>query len=170
MIPAIMKVGELYDEKRYFLPQLIASAETMEKGFTVLEPALKASGDDRKKGILVFATVQGDIHDIGKNIVVLMLRNFGFEVIDLGKDVPADEIVKAAEEHNADLVGLSALMTTTMIRMPEVVELLKKRGLKCRVIAGGAVVTREWAGSIGAEYASDGVEAVNKAIKLCLSE
>jgi 5-methyltetrahydrofolate--homocysteine methyltransferase len=170
MIPAIMKVGLLYDEKKYFLPQLIASAETMEKGFNILEPALKAAGDNKKKGTLVFATVQGDIHDIGKNIVVLMLRNYGFEVIDLGKDISAEKIVEAASDYNADIIGLSALMTTTMIRMPEVVELVRIKGLKCRIITGGAVVTREWAESIGAEYASDGVEAVNRAIKLCLSE
>ena len=163
MIPAIMQVGDLYDQKKYFLPQLIASAETMEKGFSVFEPVLKASGEAKKKGTLIFATVQGDIHDIGKNIVVLMLRNFGFEVIDLGKDVPAEEIVAAAEQHDADLIGLSALMTTTMIRMPEVIALVEEKGLKCRIIAGGAVVTRDWADSIGAEYAADGVEAVNKA-------
>ncbi|MBI9106492.1 MAG: homocysteine S-methyltransferase family protein [Spirochaetales bacterium] len=169
MIPAIMTVGKYYDEKKYFLPQLIASAETMEKGFTVLEPALKAGGDHRSKGSIVFATVQGDIHDIGKNIVVLMLRNFGFEVIDLGKDVSAEKIVEAAEESNADLIGLSALMTTTMIRMPEVIELVKKKGLRCRVMVGGAVVTREWANSIGAEYSADGVEAVHKAGELCAS-
>ena len=167
MIPAIMKVGGLYDEKKYFLPQLIASAETMEKGFTVLEPALKAGGERKKKGTLVFATVQGDIHDIGKNIVVLMLRNYGFDVVDLGKDVSAENIVNAAQEHDADIIGLSALMTTTMIRMPEVVELVMKKGLSCKVITGGAVVTREWAESIGADYASDGVEAVKKAIGIC---
>ncbi len=169
MIPAIMKVGEFYDSKKYFLPQLIASAETMQKGFTVIEPALKAAGDDRKKGTIVFATVKGDIHDIGKNIVVLMLRNYGFNVIDLGKDVSSEAVVEAAEKHNADLIGLSALMTTTMIRMPEVVELVRKKGLRCRVIAGGAVVTREWSESIGAEYASDGVAAVNRAAELCRS-
>ncbi|HAK44811.1 MAG TPA: 5-methyltetrahydrofolate--homocysteine methyltransferase, partial [Spirochaeta sp.] len=170
MIPAIMKVGEFYDQKKYFLPQLIASAETMERGFTVLEPALKAAGDDKKKGTLVFATVQGDIHDIGKNIVVLMLRNYGFEVIDLGKDVKADAIVDSAEKHDADVIGLSALMTTTMIRMPDVVELVKEKGLSCKIIVGGAVVTRDWAESLGAEYATDGVAAVNKVSELCLSE
>lgn len=170
MIPAIMTVGQYYDEKRYFLPQLIASAETMEKGFAVLEPALKAGGDHSKKGTIVFATVKGDIHDIGKNIVVLMLRNFGFEVIDLGKDVPAEVIIAAAREHNADIIGLSALMTTTMVRMPEVIAMVKEEGLRCRVMVGGAVVTREWAESIGANYSSDGVQAVNKANELCASD
>jgi len=170
MIPAIMTVGQYYDQKRYFLPQLIASAETMEIGFTVLEPALKAGGDHKKKGTIVFATVQGDIHDIGKNIVVLMLKNFGFEVIDLGKDVPADKIIDAAAQYDADIIGLSALMTTTMIRMPEVIRLVEERGLRCKIMIGGAVVTREWAASIGAEYSADGVEAVNKANELCVSE
>ena len=133
MIPAIMTVGEYYDARKYFLPQLIASAETMQKGFAVLEPALQASGSKEKKGTLVFATVQGDIHDIGKNIVVLMLRNFGFDVIDLGKDVTAEKILEAAQTHKADLIGLSALMTTTMVRMPEVIALVKENGLECIV-------------------------------------
>lgn len=170
MIPAIMTVGEYYDARKYFLPQLIASAETMQKGFAVLEPALQASGSKEKKGTLVFATVQGDIHDIGKNIVVLMLRNFGFDVIDLGKDVTAEKIIEAARTHKADLIGLSALMTTTMVRMPEVIALAKENGLGCRVMVGGAVVTREWAESIGAEYSSDGVEAVNVAARICMGK
>jgi len=168
MIPAIMTVGEYYDARKYFLPQLIASAETMQNGFAVLEPALQASGSNEKKGTLVFATVQGDIHDIGKNIVVLMLRNFGFNVIDLGKDVTAEDIVEAAVTHKADLIGLSALMTTTMVRMPEVIALAKENGLDCKVMVGGAVVTRDWAESIGAEYSSDGVEAVNVAARICM--
>ena len=167
MIPAIMKVGEYYDSKRYFLPQLIASAETMEMGFGILEPALKDSGEGKSAGRVVMATVQGDIHDIGKNIVVLMLRNYGFEVTDLGKDIPAEQIVDAAEKYNADIIGLSALMTTTMIRMPEVIAQAAERGLKCRIMAGGAVVTREWAESIGAVYAADGVDAVRKAMQIC---
>lgn len=167
MIPAIMKVGDFYDSRKYFLPQLIASAETMQRGFNILEPALKSSGTNKSRGTIVFATVQGDIHDIGKNIVVLMLRNFGFKVIDLGKDVTAKTIVDAAIENNADVVGLSALMTTTMIRMPEIMELAKKKGLGAKFMVGGAVVTREWAKSIGAEYSTDGVEAVSLASKLC---
>jgi 5-methyltetrahydrofolate--homocysteine methyltransferase len=133
----------------------------------VLEPALHAAGSNEKKGTLVFATVQGDIHDIGKNIVVLMLRNFGFDVIDLGKDVTAEDIIEAARTHKADLIGLSALMTTTMVRMPEIIALAKENGLACKVMVGGAVVTREWAESIGAEYSSDGVEAVNVAARIC---
>ena len=168
MIPAIMTVGEYYDARKYFLPQLIASAETMQNGFAVLEPALQASGTKEKKGTLVFATVQGDIHDIGKNIVVLMLRNFGFDVIDLGKDVTAEDIIAAAATHKADLIGLSALMTTTMVRMPEVIALAKENGLSCKVMVGGAVVTRDWAESIGAEYSSDGVDAVNVAARICM--
>ncbi|MBP8830047.1 MAG: homocysteine S-methyltransferase family protein [Desulfobacter sp.] len=170
MIPAIMTVGEYYDARKYFLPQLIASAETMQNGFAVLEPALQASGSNKKKGTLVFATVQGDIHDIGKNIVVLMLRNFGFDVIDLGKDVTAEKIIEAAQTHKADLIGLSALMTTTMVRMPEVIALAKENGLGCKVMVGGAVVNREWAESIGAEYCSDGVEAVNVAARICMDK
>jgi 5-methyltetrahydrofolate--homocysteine methyltransferase len=104
--------------------------------------------------------VQGDIHDIGKNIVALMLRNHGFQVIDLGKDVTADAVLKAVRRYKAPVVGLSALMTTTMLRMPEVIRLARERGVACRFILGGAVVTRAFAESLGAAFARDGVEAV----------
>jgi len=104
--------------------------------------------------------VQGDIHDIGKNIVALMLRNHGFQVVDLGKDVAAEAILKAVRRHKAPVVGLSALMTTTMVRMPEVIRLAREKGLQCRFILGGAVVTRAFAESLGASFARDGVDAV----------
>ncbi|MCL2295197.1 MAG: homocysteine S-methyltransferase family protein [Spirochaetes bacterium] len=165
MIPAIMHVGELYDKKKYFLPQLIASAETMKKGFTVLEPKLEDKNAGAK-GKILFATVEGDIHDIGKNIVILMLRNYGFDVKDLGKSVPADEIIKNAKEFEPDIIALSALMTTTMVKMPEVIELAKKEGITASFMVGGAVVTKEWAESIGAAYSKDGVEAVKTASSL----
>jgi 5-methyltetrahydrofolate--homocysteine methyltransferase len=109
------------------------------------------------------ATVKGDIHDIGKNIVCLMLKNNGFEVIDLGKDVPHETIIDAMKKHQPDLVGLSALMTTTMVKMQEVIERAKDSGLTCPFMVGGAVVTRTYAESIGAAYAKDGVEAVKVA-------
>jgi 5-methyltetrahydrofolate--homocysteine methyltransferase len=110
------------------------------------------------------ATVEGDIHDIGKNIVILMLRNNGFEVIDLGKDVPAERIVEAAEREGASLIGLSALMTTTMVRMRDTVDLVRQKALPCRVMVGGAVVTQDFADSIGADgYTPDAVSCVKLA-------
>jgi len=167
MVPAIREVGDLYEKKVYFLPQLISSAETMKKGFEHLEPLIKK--DDllsSKKGKILLATVKGDIHDIGKNIVALMLKNQGFEVFDLGKDVPHEDIIDAARQHQVDIVGLSALMTTTMVNMKEVIDLSRKAGLACRFMVGGAVVTGSFAQSIGAHYAKDGVEAVKLAESL----
>ncbi len=161
MIPAIRKVGELYEQKIYFLPQLIASAETMKLGFELLEPRLKGEGAGTgSRGRIILATVKGDIHDIGKNIVGLMLKNNGFEVVDLGKDVDHDALIAAAREHDPDIVGLSALMTTTMMSMQEAVTRMRDAGIACAVMVGGAVVTRDFAESIGAAYAQDGVEAV----------
>jgi len=162
MIPAIRQVGDLYEKGTYFLPQLIASAETMQKGFAFLEPMLDQASN-ASKGRILMATVKGDIHDIGKNIVVLLLRNNGFEVIDLGKDIPSEAIIKAINEYRPDIVGLSALMTTTMTVMKEVIELARDRGIICPFMVGGAVVTAEYAASINAAYAKDGVEAVKVA-------
>ena len=163
MIPAIRRVGELYEAKTYFLPQLIASAEAMQKAFARLEPLIKKSGTGATKGRILMATVKGDIHDIGKNIVILLLKNNGFEVIDLGKDVPHEHIIMSMQEHRPDLVGLSALMTTTMVNMPEIIAKARAAGLECPFMVGGAVVTEAYALSIGAAYAKDGVEAVKVA-------
>lgn len=161
MVPAIIEVGERFDRKTYFLPQLIASAEAMRLGLAQLEPRLNAPGAARaSSGAVVLATVAGDIHDIGKNIVALMLRNYGYRIIDLGKDVPAEAIIAAVREHRPDVVGLSALMTTTMVQMKKVMDLAEKEGLAVRFMLGGAVVTRAYADSLGAAYARDGVEAV----------
>lgn len=163
LIPAIMGVGERYERKEFFLPQLLAAAEAMRAGFTRLEPLLTETAGAAKARI-VMATVEGDIHDIGKNIVCLMLKNHGFEVIDLGKDVPAERIVDAADEHGASVIGLSALMTTTMVRMEDTVRLARERGLTARIMVGGAVVTEAFAKSIGADaYAADAVDAVRQA-------
>ena len=161
MIPAINRVGELFDQKKYFLPQLIASAETMKIAFEYLKPQLKKDTlKGAKKTVVLLATVKGDIHDIGKNIVALILRNHGFSVIDLGKDVSAKRIISQIRRHKHSVVGLSALMTTTMVNMKEVIELAKKERLDCRFIVGGAVITKSYAHSLGAQYARDGVEAV----------
>lgn len=167
MIPAIAKVGEKYERKEYFLPQLLLCAETMQTGFESIRHLLVREGRE-VKATIVMATVEGDIHDIGKNIVCLMLRNFGFNVVDLGKDVAAADIVAAAVEHKASVIGLSALMTTTMVRMEDTVRLVRERNLPCRVMVGGAVVSQSYADLIGAHgYADDAVAAVRVATRLC---
>lgn len=161
LIPAINKVGKLFEEKRYFLPQLIGSAETMEMAISVISPLILKDKDDKDMPTIVIATVEGDIHDIGKNLVVLMLRNYGFHVIDLGKDVPCETILAEAKKHHASIIGLSALMTTTMVKMKEVTEAVRERKLPYLVIIGGAVITESYAEEIGADgYSSDAAEAV----------
>lgn len=167
LLPAINEVGELFDKGKYFLPQLIASAEAMKNAIQVLEPLLMQDADSKNMPVVVIATVEGDIHDIGKNLVVLMLKNYGFQVIDLGKDVPAEEIIRAAKENNAQIIALSALMTTTMQRMREVITLAKKEGVNAKVMIGGAVITQDYADEIGADgYSRDAAEAVRVAQKL----
>lgn len=167
LIPAINEVGARYERKEYFLPQLLRSAETMQTAFARVKPLLEKEQGGDERPVILLATVEGDIHDIGKNIVALLLGNHGYEVVDLGKDVQADHIVDEAERHGASLIGLSALMTTTMPRMEDTVKLVRERGLSCRVMVGGAVVTPEYADSIGADgYAADAVEAVRLAARL----
>lgn len=167
LIPAITEVGCRYERREYFLPQLIRSAETMQVAFTSLQPLLEKENKVSNRPVIIMATVEGDIHDIGKNIVSLMLGNYGFKVIDLGKDVKAVDIVDAAEKHGASIIGLSALMTTTMVRMEDTVTLVKERGLSIPVIVGGAVVTAAFAESIGADgYSNDAVSAVRLAKSL----
>lgn len=167
LIPAITEVGAKYERKEYFLPQLIRSAETMQKAFGKLKPHLEKSGEKSSRPVIVMATVEGDIHDIGKNIVSLLLGNHGFEVLDVGKDVPAERIVACARENNASLIGLSALMTTTMPRMEDTIKMLKEENLPIKVLVGGAAVTKDFAESIGADaYCEDAVSAVSAAQKL----
>lgn len=161
LIPAINEVGLLFDKQIYFLPQLISSAEAMKHAIDYLEPMLKKDGNEKKLGTVVIATVAGDVHDIGKNLVVLMLKNYGFQVIDLGKDVPSETIIETAKESEADIIALSALMTTTMLEMKQVILLKEKAGLKAKVIIGGAVITQSYADEIGADgYAKDAGETV----------
>ena len=167
LLPAINLVGEYFDKGKYFLPQLIASAEAMKNSIAVLEPLLLQETENQNKPVVVIATVEGDIHDIGKNLVALMLKNYGFQVIDLGKDVPAEIILRTAKEHNAQIIALSALMTTTMQRMREVITEAKKAGVSSKVMIGGAVITQEYADVIGADgYAKDAAEAVKLAKRL----
>lgn len=161
LLPAIGKVGELFDCGKYFLPQLIAGAEAMKSSIEVLEPHLPQSSSNSNMPVVVIATVEGDIHDIGKNLVALLLRNHGFTVIDLGKDVPKEKIAEAAVEYHAQYIALSALMTTTMKRMEEVIDYVRGNGISAKIIIGGAVTTKEYADSIHADgYAKDAAEAV----------
>jgi 5-methyltetrahydrofolate--homocysteine methyltransferase len=160
LIPAMSEVGDRFARNEYFLPQVLMSARAMKAAFEPLREMLKGQ-DVPTKGRILMATVEGDIHDIGKNIVTTLLENHGFEVIDLGKNVPADEIVRTVSEEEFHAIGLSALMTTTMIRMKETVGKIRGAGLEIPVVVGGAAVTLEYAQEIGANaYARDATEAV----------
>jgi 5-methyltetrahydrofolate--homocysteine methyltransferase len=162
MIPAIIEVGQKYDTREYFLPQLMMSAEAMKKGFTFLEPRLKEKSES-SAGKVLLATVKGDVHDIGKNIVNIMFSNHGFEVIDLGKDIDSEKILDHAVKNNVNIIGLSALMTTTMEEMGRFMKLAAENNVTIPVMIGGAVVNEDYAKSIGAYYAKDAVRAVETA-------
>jgi len=167
LLPGINLVGEYFEQKKYFLPQLIASAEAMKNAIEILEEKLVVGTASDNMPVVVIATVEGDIHDIGKNLVAMMLKNYGFRVVDLGKDVPKEQIIQKAMEEHADIIALSALMTTTMQRMKEVVTAVKEKGLKTKVMIGGAVTTPEFMKEIGADgYAKDAAEAVKVAKSL----
>lgn len=170
LIPAINEVGSLYDKQIYFLPQLISGAETMKTAIDHLEPMLQKDSQDTMKGTIVIATVSGDIHDIGKNLVALMLKNYGFRVVDLGKDVPSELIIQKAKEEKADIIALSALMTTTMVEMEHVINLAKEAKLNAKIIIGGAVITEGYAEEIHADgYSPDAQSAVALVTRLLQS-
>ena len=163
---AMNVVGKDFGAKKIFLPQVMLSAEAMREAFIKIKERIPADSMS-DKGKIVIATVKGDIHDLGKNIVAALLENNGYRVIDLGKDVDKEDIIKAAKENNADMIGLCSLMTTTITQIDEVIEELKNSDFKTKVMIGGAVVTSEYADKVGADaYASDGVEAVELAKKL----
>lgn len=167
LIPAINDVGEKFEKQIYFLPQLIASASAMQTAIEHLEPLLARGDENGETATIVIATVEGDIHDIGKNLVVLMLKNYGYNVIDLGKDVAAEMIVNTAVKEQAQIIGLSALMTTTMMRMKDVVELAKEKGCESKIIIGGACITESFAQEIGADgYSADAASCVKLVQKL----
>lgn len=158
MTPAIRYLGDLFAARIKFIPHLISAADSMKTGVAILEPLLIAArkAEGGEKGAIIFATVKGDIHDIGKNICILMLRNFGFDVVDLGRNVDAELILKTAAEKNAQVIALSALMTTTMMQMKVVIDAVKEKQLPCKVVIGGAVVTPEFAREIQADgYSTD---------------
>lgn len=156
MTPAVRHLGDLFAQRKKFIPHLVASADTMKRGVAILKPLMEKSERTRSKGTIVFATVKGDIHDIGKNICVIMLSNFGYNVIDLGKNISFEEILNAIKKNKCKMAALSALMTTTMMQMKKVIDSIRKERLKCKVMVGGAVVTRAFAEEIGADgYSKD---------------
>ncbi len=168
LIPALDVVGQKYEKGELFLPQLIQSAETVKMAFEVIKARISSNSDKSiSKGKIVLATVKGDVHDIGKNIVKVILENYGYEVIDLGKDVPIETVVEAAFKHKVKLVGLSALMTTTIKSMEATIKALKDKGYEGKILVGGAVLTEEYAKMINADfYAKDAKESAEIAKKV----
>jgi len=167
-MPGVNEVGDSFACGQAFLPELVMAGEAMKAAIAVLEPAMKASGMQRQiLGKVVLATVEGDIHEIGKSLVGTMLTSSGFEVYDLGVDVSTTDILAKAEEVGADIVGLSALLTTTMVKQKEVIDEVTKRGMKVKVMVGGAPVTKEWVHKIEADgYSEDAIGAVTIAKEL----
>lgn len=165
LIPALNVVGEGFEKGSVFLPQLLMSADAAKMAFAVIKEALsKANIQEEKKEKILLATVKGDIHDIGKNIVKVLLENYGFEVVDMGKDVAPEAIVQRVKEEHIQLVGLSALMTTTVVSMEETIRQLREAGLHCKVMVGGAVLNQEYADMIGADfYGKDAMQSVHYA-------
>ncbi|HNR96229.1 MAG: Methionine synthase [Chloroflexi bacterium ADurb.Bin180] len=165
LIPAMTDVGQRFERQEFFVPEMLVAARAMKFGVEVLRPHLVAAGV-KPIGTVVMGTVQGDLHDIGKNLVIMMLEGTGFRVVDLGVDVPADKFVAAIKEHQPDLVAMSALLTTTMMAMKAAVEALQKAGVRdqVKVMVGGAPLTQKFADDIGADiYAVDASSAARKA-------
>ena len=167
-MPGVNEVGDNFACGDAFLPELVMAGEAMKAAIAVLEPAMMASGVSRQVlGTVVLATVEGDIHEIGKTLVGTMLTSSGFKVYDMGVDVPTADLIAKAEEVGADIIGLSALLTTTMIKQKEVIDEVAKRGLKVMVMVGGAPVTKEWVQRIEADgYSEDAIGAVSVAKEL----
>ena len=166
LIPAINAAGERFEKGQFFLPQLMASAETVKLGFDVIRDRAK-TGEVVSKGKILLATVKGDIHDIGKNIVKMLLSNYGYEIVDLGRDVDPDTVVEVTLREHIRLVGLSALMTTTVKAMAETVEKLRAAGADCKIMVGGAVLNEEYAKLVGADfYARDAQESARIAAEV----
>ena len=165
------QVGVLFERGKLFLPHVMIAADAMSAGVKLLEENMPEGSQEKKLGVIVNGTVEGDVHDIGKSIVSTMLQSAGFEVYDLGRDVPVRNFIEKAKEVNADMIGISALMTTTLQGQREVIDLLKEEGIrnKIKVMVGGAPATQAWADKIGADcYAENASEAVAKAKELLL--
>ena len=167
MIPALDEVGKGFEAGTVFLPQLLMSAEAARAAFGIMKEKMTKDGVEREnRGAVILATVKGDIHDIGKNIVKVLLENYGFQVLDLGRDVPPEAVVSAAVREQVPVVGLSALMTTTVPAMEETIRLLRDQAPWVKVMVGGAVLTKEYAESIGADgYCKDAMASVDFAVK-----
>ena len=166
LIAGINIVGNKYESGEFFLPEMVIAASAMKEGLKVLSPLLK-QGDIESAGTVVLGTAQGDIHDIGKSIVGTMLEGAGFMVTDVGVDIGPEKFIEVAKEKRADIIGVSALLTTTMVKMEDVIKAAKEAGLKAKVMIGGASVTQEFADKIGADgYAPDAPSAVGKAKEL----
>jgi len=165
----MIKVGDLFAKEDYALPEVLLSADAMQQAMDLLDPHIPREDAKKKRGVVVIGTVQGDIHEIGKRIVGTMLQVYGFEVHDLGADVPIEKFIEKAKELKADIIATSALMTTTMMRQKKLEEALKEAGMRDNVktMVGGAAVTQEWADLIGADgYGQDVTEAVEAAKQL----
>ena len=161
-------VGEKFKNNEVYVPEVLIAARAMNAGIEMLKPLL-VGADAAAKGSVVLGTVKGDLHDIGKNLVKMMMESKGLEVVDLGVDVSADKFVEAAKEHKSQVIACSALLTTTMPQMKEVVTLVKEQGLNVKVMIGGAPITKEYADSIGADcYTSDAVSAADAALAFCI--
>ena len=166
LIAGMQRLGVLFKNNEVFIPEVLVAARAMHAGLAKLEPFLVRDGI-QPKGAVVIGTVKGDLHDIGKNLVGMMLRGAGYKIIDLGIDVPAEKFVAAAKDNKADIVALSALLTTTMIQMKSIVEAVRTSGLGIPVVIGGAPVTREYANEINAQgYAPDAASAVEEVSRL----
>ncbi|MCD4786454.1 MAG: corrinoid protein [Candidatus Eremiobacteraeota bacterium] len=165
--PGIDKVGDLWEEGEYFLPELVMAAESTKAAIEVLKPELARKKETTPNiGTVIMGTVEGDIHDIGKTLVSSLLSAAGFKVIDLGADVPTDKFIEEAKKHKADIIGMSALLTTTMVNQKKVIEKLKEEGIRdrFRIMVGGAPVSRKWGNDIGADDAPmSAMEAVKSA-------
>ena len=168
LIPPLDEAGILFEKGKIFLPQLILCASAAQAAFEVIKAHIAANGSEQvSRGRILLATVKGDVHDIGKNIVKVLLENYGFTVIDLGKDVEPETVVQTAIEQEIPLIGLSALMTTTLKSMAQTIALLREKEVPCKVMVGGAVLTPEYAAQIGADfYAKDAKESVDIAKKV----
>ena len=168
LLPGMAIIGEKFKNDEIFVPEVLVSARALNKGTAVLKTKLVGEGFV-EKGTVVLGTVKGDLHDIGKNLVGMMMESKGLKVIDIGTDVPAEAFVTAAKENNADIVAMSALLTTTMPEMKNTIEALKEAGLEVKVMVGGAPVTAEFAASIGADaYTSDATSAAEQALAFCV--
>lgn len=167
LLPGMSEVGELFKDGELFVPEVLVSAKAMNAGMDLLKPFLK-EGDIKKTGTCVVATVKGDLHDIGLKLVSMMMESAGYEIINLGVDVDSETIVSAVKEHKPDIVGMAAMLTTTMVNMKDTVEALKENGLYdgLKVIVGGSPVTDNFADEIGAQYAPDASSAVDLANRL----